>query len=372
MPLENVLRKAVKAIKSGMLDNEAQVKQAVILPILRELGYDDTDPEQFVPEFSVGDGWVDYAIRHHGKPQVFIEAKRLGNLAGGGEEQVFRYAAHRGVPFLILTDGAVWSFYLSMAAGPPADRRFYQVNLRSEEHIPRYAEFFNKYLGKTAVFSGSARRDAEKLHESVVAREHARASIPRVWQQLLSTLDERLSDLLVEAVENDCGTKPELDYVEDFLRNQISSDNRQHASDAVVHPPVPAPVRQDHANAEASRRQQTIRRIVGFELDGTEYTTGKSILTLIKILNVFQERDASFMERFAPQTVGRIRPLVARDLEALYPGNTDSQAQCVAPLDDGWLLGTNYSTSGIERFIRTACEVAGVRFDRQLRLIKKS
>ncbi len=353
MPLENVLKKAVKAIKSGMLDNEAQVKQAVILPILRELGYDDADPGQFAQEFSVDGGRVDYAIKRHGQhgqPLVFIEAKRLGNLTGGGEEQVFRYAAHQGVPFLILTDGAIWSFYLSMAAGPPADRRFYRMDLRSEEHIPRYAEFFNKYLKKTAVFSQQARCDAENLHESTKAREQARDAIPRVWQALLATPDELLRDLLVEAIENDCGTKPELDRVEEFLLN-LSSDNRQHAPDAVTHPPVPAPVK-------------TKRRIIGFELDGKKYPTAKGISTLIEILNVFQERDASFMKRFAPRTVGRTRPLMSRNREDLYPGRE-------LDLKNGWWLGANLSIRQIEGHIRTACEVAGVDFGRQLRLIEE-
>ncbi len=53
MSLEEVLRKAVEHINSGSLTNEAQVKQAVILPILRELGWDDSNPAEFVPEFSV-------------------------------------------------------------------------------------------------------------------------------------------------------------------------------------------------------------------------------------------------------------------------------------------------------------------------------
>lgn len=370
MSLENVLRRAVQAIESGMLDNEAQVKLTVILPILRELGYDDTNPEQFVPEFSVGDGRVDYAIKHHGKPLVFIEAKRLGNLTGVGEEQVFRYAAHQGVPFLILTDGAIWSFYLSMAAGPPADRRFYRMDLRNKENIRRHAEFFNKYLDKTAVFSKTAKRDAEKLHESTIERERAQNTIPRVWQKLLSAPDDLLRDLLVEAVENDCGTKPELDHVEEFLLNQISPDNRQHATDAVAHAPVPAPVRQGRANAEALRPRRAIRRIVGFELDGKEYSTGKSIQTLIKIVNVFQGRDANFMERFAPLTVGRTRQLVARNREDLY-----EQAHLVEGystlLENGWWLGINYGTRGIKNHIRTACKVAGVTFGRQLRLIEE-
>lgn len=157
MSLEEVLRKAVERINSGSLTNEAQVKQAVILPILRALDWDDSDPAEFVPEFSVDNGRVDYALlRHGGGPLVFIEAKGLGGVDIKGEEQVFRYAVNRGVPFLILTDGNLWDFYLSMAAGDPPDRQFYRVELKNEERVIEYVEPFEKFLLKSRVVSEEA------------------------------------------------------------------------------------------------------------------------------------------------------------------------------------------------------------------------
>ena len=52
MNLEEVLTSAIKRIRSDSLENEAQVKQAVILPILRALDWDDSDPAEFRPEYS--------------------------------------------------------------------------------------------------------------------------------------------------------------------------------------------------------------------------------------------------------------------------------------------------------------------------------
>ena len=167
MSLEEVLRIAVERIHSGSLENEAQVKQAVILPILRALDWDDSDPAEFVPEFSAGHGRVDYALlRSGGGPMVFIEAKGLGGVDTKGEEQVFRYAVNRGVPFLILTDGDLWDFYLSMAAGDPPDRQFYRVELKNEEKISEYVEFFEKHLLKSRVLSEEARLEAEQRLKS--------------------------------------------------------------------------------------------------------------------------------------------------------------------------------------------------------------
>ncbi len=69
--MKEVLKKAVEHILSDRLDNEAQVKQAVILPILRALDWDDANPAEFVPEFPVDSGRVDYALRQAGTTPWF-------------------------------------------------------------------------------------------------------------------------------------------------------------------------------------------------------------------------------------------------------------------------------------------------------------
>ena len=53
MPIENVLSTSRERIASGLLRNEAQVKSAIIIPILRALGWDDSDPTQYVPEYAL-------------------------------------------------------------------------------------------------------------------------------------------------------------------------------------------------------------------------------------------------------------------------------------------------------------------------------
>ena len=41
-----------------------------------------------IPEYSAGHGLVDYALLDRGSPQVFLEAKRIGAMDAGGEEQL--------------------------------------------------------------------------------------------------------------------------------------------------------------------------------------------------------------------------------------------------------------------------------------------
>ncbi|MCY4419774.1 MAG: hypothetical protein OXC42_00710 [Gammaproteobacteria bacterium] len=357
MSLENTLNIAANRISLGQLDNEAQVKQSIILPVLGALCWDYTDPEIVKPEYSVDNGLVDYALLdNYSSPQVFIEAKRIDAIDTGGEEQLFRYASNKGVPLLILTDGNRWDFYLSMAPGVPAERRFYRMELQLEHKIQEYVEFLEKHFHKDRVVTGEARRSAEERHESNLERKRALRAIPIAWQTLLRDPDEILRDLLAEKVESECGTKPELDDVEAFLRNITTT---------LVQPKSPSLEQQIRRPKPQPKRN----KIIGFVLKGEEVSTGTSRSTLSEILMRFSCEDPEFIERFATKTRSRNRNLVAKNRADLY--NKPHLIKHSTQLENGWWLGTNLSTLQIRKHIKTACSVAGVRFGSQLKLIER-
>ncbi len=386
MSLEEVLRKAVERIHSGSLENEAQVKQAVILPILRALDWDDSDPAEFVPEFSAGNGRVDYALlRSGGGPLVFIEAKGLGGVDIKGEEQVFRYAVNRGVPFLILTDGNLWDFYLSMAAGDPPDRQFYRVELTNEERISEYVEFFEKHLLKSRVVSEEARLEAEQRLKSNRERGKARKAIPGVWRTLLETPDDILRDLLAEEVARACGTRPKLDDVEAFLKGLLSEATSPTSRPRPSKPASASSQKPEIGSSTSSKSLDRNRKstsvglkwvgkpqstVIGFEFDGERFETKAAYRTLAEVLKAFDRRAPDFMERLAEKTVGRTRRLVARNRNDLYD-NPKFVEKSSLNLGNGWWLGHHLSTKDIQKKIETACKVAGVKFGSQLKLIER-
>ncbi len=374
MGLEGVLKQAVARIRSGALENEAQVKQAVILPVLRELGWIDSDPTEFLPEYSTGTGRVDYALLGGGGPRVFIEAKALGKVDVKGEEQVFGYAVNRGVPFLILTDGNLWDFYLSMAEGPPAERRFYRVELTRQERVPEYVESLEQFLRKDRVVSGAARRTAERRHESNQERMKARKVIPDAWRDLLSTSDSFLHELLAEEVESRCGTKPEPEDVEKFLKERLFDVASQKPASSPTPPrsrPRRSPkVEKGSVEPRSKPRQNAQSKITGFVLDGERVETGVAIKALVEVIKAFDRRDQEFMERLAERAVGRTRHLVARKRNDLFSERPDLVKLHSINLGNGWWLGGNLSTDSIRDKIRIACEVAGVKFGSQLQLIE--
>ncbi len=370
MSLEQTLNNAVSRLRAGNLHNEAQVKQAVILPILRALDWDDTNPEAFKPEYKVGKGLVDYALLDRGKPWIFVEAKRLGAIRPESEEQLFSYASNRGVPILVLTDGDCWGFYLSMAPGIPTERQFYQLKLllsdeSLEDRIPEYVTFLQEHLQKDRVISDRARISAEQILQSNRKRERAREAIPGAWQALLSKPEDLIYELVADEVVRKCGTKPEPDDVYTFLRNPLPVPQRSNGKPRPLTPSAPVATSQPRS----SRPKQS--KILGFILDDERVDTGKGNETLAEILIIFGRRDPKFMEAFAAKTVSPRRALIARKRSDLYKTAPHLEDKSSRNLGNGWWLGTHLSSDQIRRHIETACSVAGVSFGSQLKIIER-
>ena len=236
--LEAILKKAILNLRSDRLEREEDVKLAVILPILDALDWNPAEPGALRPEYPAGPGRVDYALLCHGRPQVFVEAKRRGALDARAEAQLFGYASNNGVPLLVLSDGRCWDFYLSMADGVPEERRFDRLELRDEDEVPEYAKTLDEWLRKGHVASGEARRGAENRLESDRSRARAREAIPQAWRDLLSEPDGLLCDLLADEVRDRIGVEPRRSDVEEFLRGlPVSRSSSAPGERSAARPP---------------------------------------------------------------------------------------------------------------------------------------
>ncbi len=343
MELRQSLAQATRNLASNQLSNEAQVKSAVILPILRALGWNDADPSAVLPEYKVQTRFVDYALLDRGTPLIFVEAKRIGGIDMSAETQLFDYATNRGIPILILTDGNRWDFYLSMAEGLPTERRFYRLELELEQNIDEYTDFLLNHVERSKVVSGQAHRNAQSRHASNRGRARAREALQGVWTALCEKPDEFIRDYLVEEVEKNCGTKPDLQDVEQFLRESIAS--RVNIG------------KKQPANPPKDGKRT---RIVGFTYRGERVETGTAKATLVEVLKRFAASDDTFLERYSSITRGRNRALVSRNRAELYKNSPHLTADNSIDLGQGWWLGTHLSKKSISTQIDRACEVAGI------------
>ena len=358
MNANEAINNAVKHLHSGRPYSRAIVIYHVILPILNSLGWSDKNYELCILDYRVDKSqfeksYIDFALMRYGEPgsdepmeyiepQVFVEVKCPGSISSGSETQLFELASNMNVPFVILTDGQHWEFYICTTdRGNPSECKFFTMELLHEFESQEYAVTLNDVLSKDNVVSGEAVRIAESMLPPE-PREYFQVA----WEELLSKYEgllKLLVELLGDQVEKKIGQQPKCSDVENFLRNCKS--------------PPPPETRTLNLVTEQGK-------IVGYKYRGKLIRTTTAIDALIQILRKFYLEDPNLMETFANQTAGkkRKRKLVSKNKWELYPGRRDLVLKHSKELPDGWWIGTNMSKRQIITAIRTACDIWGVKW----------
>ncbi len=371
MPLLTRLIEIGEKLAANRYRNETDVREAIVLPVLSDLGWDIFDTDRVRREYSVGGRRVDYALFTNAtSPSVFVEVK-APNAAKDGDRQLFEYAFHEGAPFAILVDGREWSFYLPGEQGNYAERRVQKVDI-TERDASDSCSVFERYLRADRVKDGSALRDAREDYKSASRLREAVTYIPKAWGELVNESDDLLIDLIAEKVVSLVGFRPDDEQVEAFLA-KLQTENLSKPSSATEK-------RNNSASLETSRVTQPdltdIRKIssqkglrqVPLIIFGNRSEHADAISALIYILKYFASRDNNFLERFAEKAPGRRRNHISKVRSQVYPAKPELEIYTTDDLGGGWWLGTNIANREKERLIKIACEVAGFSFGRDVQI----
>lgn len=223
------------------MGTEEATRQGAVLPILARLGWDRDNIRQVIPEYSVGDGRVDYCLKvagqgkEQGKEQtVFIEVKRTSEDLDRHQRQLLAYAFDAGVKIAVLTNGLVWWFYLALADSSWEQRKFFTIDI--EHRDPQTAaKYFRDFLERDAIAHGSPVERAERVRADKKVEGVLRKTIPVAWKELCEEPDELLLELFTEKVENLCGHRPDPDMLAEYL----ATVNMAPAGDKPAHPEGP-------------------------------------------------------------------------------------------------------------------------------------
>ena len=359
MQFEHTLAGIVQKLKEGRFPNEPSISQGIVLPILSDLGWNVFDTTTVWPEYSTGEGRVDFALcAPSKKPKCFLEVKRLGK-AEGGVRQALEYAFHEGAQFVTLTDGKTWSFYLPAEHGSYEDRRVFMLDL-FERSASESAEVLYRYLDQERVASGEALETARKEYRNKNRRLAAREAIPESWHELVERKDKQLVELLTDAVESKSGIRPDEKDILNFLSRKLTAD-------------VLVPVHLPKPRGGTSSRETKVPRNIkstdkrSFVLLGERFSYGPAIDAMVLILSELAKSDPTFLQRCSehPAFRGHKRKYVARSAVELYPDRPD-MAEKYRNLPGGWVAGTYLSNQLKIKIIRGAAEVAGITFGRDV------
>lgn len=354
MALSDHLKKVQEGLRQGTYTSEASVSQGILLPALHELDWPVFDTSLVVPEFSVENRRVDFALCHpKNKPAVFIEVKNVG-LSDGADRQLFEYAFHLGVPMAILTDGQEWSFYLPGEQGRYDERRVYKIDLL-ERSLDEIESRLVRYLKYQNVTSGEALKSARSDYQNVSRYRIIANNLPKAWDSLIQEQDSLLLELLAEKVEDLCGYKPDLDVCGQFLEKQINPYNTPAVEKKTVRKIL---TRTSNSKIPSSNKSRT-RKVEDYTLvfKDQKISAGSARKVMTILFELLAKEDGTFLERFASRKHGRKRRYIAKDKYDLYPGRPDLAEENSVEVVSGWWLGTNYSRKNIQDIIDLAFEV---------------
>ena len=178
MPLESLLE-LVKTLSdridqhgAALRQSEALTRYALIDPLLRELGWDTSDPDMVIPEYRSGNGRADYALMNNGSPAMMVEAKRLGTpLQDSVLSQGINYCIMEGTSYFSVTDGRIWEIYEPHKPVPIHDKRIVQFDIKGNP-----AQVCLKALALWRLSMGSG--DIPTAQPSVVEPTHPQPSSP--------------------------------------------------------------------------------------------------------------------------------------------------------------------------------------------------
>jgi len=352
--VDSEIKQIKERLKEGRYANEASVSQGIVLPILNKLGWPVFNTSIVMPEYSLENRRVDYALCNTAnKPAIFIEVKKVG-YADGAERQLFEYAFHLGIPMAILTDGQEWSFYLPAEQGAYHERRVYKLNLL-ERSIDEAKERLNRYLNYERVVSGESIKSARSDYQKITTIRDIDSTFPKAWQELLDEQDSLLLDLLAEKVEDLCGFKPDPDACSQFLYNNVG---KTKTVDLVKSKGNVA--EKDETSNKLKIKNSGIKiNNYEFLFRGKTYKAKSARDVMIKVFQLLNKEDDSFMDRYAARKHGKKRRYISKNKYELYPDREDLADSASVEVVAGWWLGTNYSRTNIQQIIDLAKEVAG-------------
>ena len=213
--LAGTLRQVRGDFEQGNVSTPRGVADFVLLPVLRQLGWDTGDRSRVVPGFETGAGAVDFALcSPPGTPRVLVTIGTLPGSAGAAGTHPFDDCSIRPLQVAVSEDGRAWRFHFPAGQGRIRNREFERFDIVDDE-TENIAEVLDGYLSFHATGSGEAFAEA--------ARDYGERRFPAeaqaAWRRALAG-PEVLGRFLRE-MEEATGVPADRGRAGRFIRGQI-------------------------------------------------------------------------------------------------------------------------------------------------------
>ena len=247
--------------------NESTARTAIVLPMLRALGWNTADPDEVYMEYEVAKhlkGYADIALLVQGAPLIFIETKapRHSLETEKHKIQLLEYCQMKQVRIGVLTNGLEWRIYY-LGAGADKNSALAKIIDLTHEKTENSAKMFMNLLSRDAVSDTRALTSAKHAwHDTVLSN---------LWKGLLEQGDKLLVKRLKKEAKEKRGVSISPDVVRKFIMARATSLDTVEEISA-----PPAPTQQDEQQASPSspklgEEQPKKKRPVRVRMFGVEH-----------------------------------------------------------------------------------------------------
>jgi hypothetical protein len=329
----------IKKFRSLYEQNEMAVRDQIVNPILRNLGWDTENPEEVQPNVSIEEGVPDYSLIKNGKKILFVEAKKLSVDIEQREviRQLAKYSFSEGTKYGMLTNGAVWILFRSFEEGTTLTERIvWKADLENEE-LPAV-------IRKITTVSKTNIEHIEVLVKKVQI-------LDEIWQSLLDEPEEMIKGLMPLVKSIITQGYPNYQFedteIEDLLKERvkeiISGPSEQEA-------PSNTPIESIPWGDESPRKMKLAGDV--FELRNSREILVNTANWLIK--------NGKLKLSDCPVVIGRgKRNLINKEPKHKYGDNFRAPKKLL----NGLWIETHYGTAGCINYAKRLLEKFGVSSD---------
>jgi len=201
---------------------EENVKIKIVIPLLKLLGY---AIEEMDFEHHVQNKKVDIALLLDGKPRLLVETKDLDEQLDNHIEQALDYALHKGVEWVVLTNGLEIRIYKSFIAGisDPRDRLLFSTFLKQ---LPETISILLELVGREHLQEAKElKAKAESIRENITVKtltDDLATCRDRLFKDLYSQFQKRyLNDTKFKDIVDSWASKAKMDISDPNLIEKL-------------------------------------------------------------------------------------------------------------------------------------------------------
>ncbi|QJA06608.1 hypothetical protein FVE67_07275 [Thermosulfurimonas marina] len=334
--LETVVER-VKKYRSFYEQNEMAVRDQIVNPILRALGWNPENPEEVQPNISTEEGVPDYSLIKDGNKVLFIEAKKLSVDIEQKDviRQLAKYCFGEGMKYGVLTNGAIWILFRAFQEGTTMSERIaWKTDIESDE--------LTASIRKLGTISKDNIDNIERLLKKLQI-------LDEIWQSLVDEPEEIIKGLIPVFEKLIKEGYPDYEFepmeIEDFLKERIK-ELITPTEEAGEYVPLPEPPPWEGGRPRKMKIGSDI-----FEIRNSYEILTNTAEWLI--------RKGKLKRSDCPIPIGRKRHLINTEPKHRYGDSFRAPKR----LSNGLYIEVHYSTAGCINNARRLLEKFGFKGD---------